>query len=36
MDYPEDVLLQLIDRHDEHEAFYRQKLAELRAAESGE
>jgi hypothetical protein len=30
MDYTEDTLLELIARNDEHEAFYRQKLRELR------
>lgn len=30
MEYTEDDLIDLIARHDEHEAFYRQKLDELR------
>ena len=31
MNYTEEDLLEFIERHDEHEDFYRQKLAELRA-----
>ena len=31
MDYSEEELLMLIERHDEHEGYYRDKLAELRA-----
>lgn len=31
MNYTEEDLLGFIERHDEHEDFYRQKLAELRA-----
>lgn len=31
MDYTEDDLLAFIERHDEHEAYYRDQLAQLRA-----
>jgi hypothetical protein len=31
MDYTEELLLELIERHDENEEFYREKLTELQA-----
>lgn len=36
MNYTEEDLLAFIERHDEHEDFYRRKLAELRAADRDE
>ena len=35
MNYTEEELLAFIERHDEHEDFYRGKLAELRAEAGG-
>jgi len=35
VNYTEEDLLAFIDRHDEHEDYYRRKLAELQAETKG-